>query len=122
MLSPNPYARRRPVLPILLFSAGLGLCMYFGQEWYQLPKYSEADIDASTELNLRMDLKHRGPNLQPANKQELEAMRAKVRFEITNSIKAERDKITQRFSIGLVALVLGFGQLMMEWLMRRGRR
>lgn len=121
MMPPTPYARRRPVLPILLFSAGLGLCMYFGQEWYELPQYSESDIDASTELNLRMDLQHRGPNLQPANKEELENMRAKVRYEITSSIKAERDKVTQRFSIGLVALVLGFGQLVMEWMMRRKR-
>ncbi|MES2491395.1 MAG: hypothetical protein V4607_16545 [Pseudomonadota bacterium] len=121
MLPPTNYTRRRPVLPILLFSAGLGLCMYFGQEWYQLPKYSESDIDASTELNLKLDLQNRGPNLQPASKDELETMRARVRFEITSSIKAERDKITQRFSIGLVALVLGFGQLVMEWLMRRGK-
>ncbi|PTU33042.1 hypothetical protein [Stenotrophobium rhamnosiphilum] len=121
MLPPTNYARRRPVLPILLFSAGLGICMYFGQEWYQLPKYSESDIDASTELNLKLDLQNRGPNLQPTSKDELETMRARVRFEITSSIKAERDKITQRFSIGLVALVLGFGQLVMEWLMRRGK-
>ena len=119
MMPPTTHARRRPVLPMLLFSAGLGICMYFGQQWYQLPKFSENDIEASTELNLKMDLQHRGPSLQPANDQELNRMRAEVRYEITSSINAERDKVTRRFSIGLVALVLGLGQLVMGWLMQR---
>ena len=120
MLPPNPTNRRRvPLLPFLLFAGGLGICMYYGQQWYELPKYSDADIEASTELNLQMDLQHRGPNLQPASKDELDRMRAEVRFEITSSIQAERDKLSQRFGIGLVALVLGLGQLVMERLMRR---
>ena len=93
MLPPNPTNRRRvPLLPFLLFAGGLGICMYYGQQWYELPKYSDADIEASTELNLQMDLQHRGPNLQPASKDELDRMRAEVRFEITSSIQAERDK------------------------------
>jgi hypothetical protein len=119
MMLPNPNRRRLPVLPFLLFSAGLGICFYYGQQWYELPKYIDADIDASTDLNLKLDLQHRGPNLQPANKDELARMRAEVRFEITSSIKRERDKPQQRFGIGLVALVLGLGQLMMGWLIRR---
>lgn len=117
---PNPATRRRvPVLPFMLFAGGLGICMYYGQQWYELPKYSEADIDASTELNLKLDLQHRGPNLQPANKDELDRMRAGVRYEITSSIQAERDKLSQRFGIGLIAFVLGLGQLVMARLMRR---
>jgi hypothetical protein len=121
MMLPNPANRRRvPVLPFMLFAGGLGICLYYGQQWYELPKYSESDIDASTELNLKLDLQHRGPNLQPANKDELERLRAGVRYEITSSIKAEHDKLTQRFGIGLIALVLGFGQLVMTRLMRRG--
>jgi hypothetical protein len=120
MMLPNPAHRRRvPLLPFMLFAGGLGICLYYGQQWYELPKYSESDIDASTELNLKLDLQHRGPNLQPANKEELERLRAGVRYEITSSIKAERDKVTQRFGIGLVALVLGLGQLVMARLMRR---
>lgn len=120
MMLPNPAHRRRgSLLPFLLFAGGLGICLYYGQQWYELPKYSESDIDASTELNLKMDLQRRGPNLQPANKDELERMRAGVRYEITSSINAERDKLTQRFGIGLIALVLGLGQLVMARLMRR---
>jgi hypothetical protein len=120
MMLPNPSHRRRlPLLPFLLFSGGLGISFYFGQQWYELPKYSESDIDASTELNLKIDLQHRGPNLQPAGKDELDRTRAQVRYEITSSIQAERDKLSQRFGIGLVALVLGLGQLVMEGLMRR---
>ena len=119
MPPPSQHRARPPFLPFILFAGGLGACLYFGQQWYALPQYSEGDIDASTEMNLQLDLQHRGPQLQPANQLELERMRALIRNEITTSIQQQRGRLQQRFSIGLIAMVLGFGQLVMTWLLRR---
>ena len=107
------------MLAFLIFSIGLGICFYYGQQWYELPTYTEADIDASTELNLQMDLQRLGPLSQPKTKDELELMRAKLHAEIAGSIKQQSDKIHLRFSVGLIALILGLGQFVSSWAMRR---
>lgn len=120
MLSPKVLPRRRaPFLPLLVFGIGLGLTLYFGNQFYHLPTYSDADIDASTQLNLQLDLQHRGPNLQPANDAELSLMRARIRKEITDSIQQQKTNLEQRIGIGLIALVFGLGQLVSAWFLQR---
>ena len=123
MMPPKPQPRRRaPFFPLLVFSAGLGLTLYFGNQYYNLPHYSEADIDASTQLNLQLDLQHRGPNLQPANEAQLSLMRARIRKEITDSIQSQKTRLEQRIGISLIALVVGLGQLVTAWLLQRRER
>ena len=107
------------MLPLLVFAIGLGISGYYGHQYYHLPKYSDADIDASTDLNLQLDLQHRGPNLQPANTAELSLMRARIRKEITDSIGRQQAQLQQRIGIGLIALVFGLGQLVSAWLLQR---
>lgn len=96
--------------PTLLLALGIGLCGYYGHAWYQLEDYSETDIAASVELNLQLDLQRRGPHLQP-DAAGLARLRQMVRTEVEADIHRERDSVQLRFGIGLIALVLGAGQL-----------
>ncbi len=107
------------MLGFIILSIGIGICLYYGMEWYELPTYTEADIDQSTELNLQYDLQRLGPLSQPKTKDELELMRAKVRYEISSSIKEQSDKIHLRFSVGLIALIIGIGQMFSSWMIQR---
>ena len=105
-------------LTYLALSIGLGLTAYYGQAWYELEDYSEADIEASTELNLRLDLQRRGPHLQP-DAERLTELRAQVRAEVEGEILREREKIQSRFAVGLIALVVGLGNWLSQRLMMR---
>ncbi|HEY0973338.1 MAG TPA: hypothetical protein VGE57_02450 [Solimonas sp.] len=107
-------------LTYLALAIGVGLTAYYGQAWYELQDYSEADIEASTELNLRMDLQRRGPHLQP-DADKLEQLRTQVRAEVEGEINRERETIQSRFAIGLIALVVGLGQLLSQRVMARNR-
>lgn len=105
-------------LPAMILALGVGLVGYYGMEWYQLPEYSEADIDASVELNLQLDLQRRGPHLQP-DAEQLERLRNTVRAEVETEIRKERETIELRFGVGLVALVFGLGQGLFQRLIKR---
>ncbi|MGB1561476.1 MAG: hypothetical protein ACPHN2_08255 [Sinimarinibacterium flocculans] len=94
----------------MLLALGVGLCSYYGYEWWQLPSYSEADLKASVELNLRMELQQRGPHLQP-NEAGVGRLREMIQQEVQGEINREREKIQLRFGIGVIALVLGAGNL-----------
>lgn len=94
----------------LLLGLGVGLCGYYGQAWWELPRYTDADIEASVEINLQRDLHRLGPNLQP-DATRLAQLRTRIRTEIEGELRRERERIQLRFGIGLLALVLGLGQL-----------
>ena len=119
MLQPATTRRRPPMLGFFILCVGLGICLYYGMEWYELPTYTEAEIAQSTELNLQLDLQRMGDHLRPQNKDEMELMRAKLRAEITGSIKEQSDEVHLRFSVGLIAIVIGFGQLLSGWMLQR---
>ncbi|TXH03801.1 MAG: hypothetical protein E6R07_10340 [Nevskiaceae bacterium] len=122
MLTPaSQRLRRPPLLPFLMFAGGLGACLYFGQQWYQLPTYSENDIKASVELNLKLDLERRPAGQAAPDEVELARMRASLQQEIAGQVANERREVVQRFGLGLVAAILGTGQLLMAWWTRRRR-
>lgn len=105
-------------LTALLLSIGMGLTIYYGHEWWQLPEYSDADIGASVELNLHIELQQRGPHLQP-DAEGIERLRGMIRQEVETEIRREREKVQLRFGVGLMALVLGSGQLLANSLLQR---
>jgi hypothetical protein len=105
-------------LTALLLSIGMGLTIYYGHEWWQLPEYSEADVSASVELNLHIELQQRGPHLRPDDA-GIERLRGMIRDEVETEIRREREKIQLRFGIGLIALVLGGGQLLASGVLKR---
>jgi hypothetical protein len=114
----QPYRSPFRSLTALLISIGLGLTIYYGQQWWQLPDYSEEDIRSSAELNLHLELQQRGPHLQP-NAAGIERLREMIQREVEGEILREREKIQLRFGIGLIALVLGGGQLLAQYVLNR---
>jgi hypothetical protein len=105
-----PASRSPRTFTALLLSLGVGLCSYYGYEWWQLPEYSEADIETSVDLNLQLELQQRGPHLRP-DEAGTARLRELIHREITAELTQQRERIELRFGVGLVALVLGLGQL-----------
>lgn len=115
----TPLARRHPyIMPFFLASLGVGICGWYGLEWYELPQYTQEDIEASTEANLAIDLQRLGPNLQP-DKERLERLRARVREEVEIDIRRQRTSVQRSLSIGLICIVLAMGQLVFVYLVKR---
>jgi hypothetical protein len=96
-----------------LLAAGLGLCGYYGEQWYRLPQWNEAEIAQSTELNLQFDLQRMGPQLQPTG-EKLEALRKIVRAEVEAEIRHDREQVERWLGLGLLLLVLGAGQAVLS--------
>ena len=104
MLFRNPQA-----FAAILMIAGTSLLVYFGEQWYRLPQWSEAEIEQSVELNLALDLKRLGPHLRPSS-EKLEHLRRLVRGEVEGQIKRERHALERWIGAGLLLAVLGLGQ------------
>jgi hypothetical protein len=105
-------------LAFVLMAGGLGLVGWFGLEWYELPKWSEAEIAQSVELNLALDLQQRGPLLQPTG-ERLEKLREQIRAEVEAEIRQDRQKVERWIGAGLVMLVFGAGQFILSMARRR---
>lgn len=113
--------RRNPrALPVLMFLGGLGIAGYYALQWYQLPKFSEKEIEQSVELNLALDVARMGPQLKPEG-DKLDRLRALVRAEVEGDLNRELKTAQLRFAIGLVAMVFGIGQMVFVAGMERGR-
>ena len=104
MLFRNPQA-----FAAILMIAGTSLLVYFGEQWYRLPPWSEAEIEQSVELNLAMDLQRLGPHLRPTG-EKLERLRQLVRGEVEGQINRERHDLERWIGAGLLLAVLGLGQ------------
>lgn len=74
-------------IAFLIGAAGIGLCGYAAVLWRELPRYTEADLQASTELNLAADLARR---VDAPDRATTDALRRQVRIEIENEIAEER--------------------------------
>ena len=121
-MNTSPSLARNPrSLPVLILLAGLGIAGYYGFAWYQLPKWSDQEIEQSVELNLAMDVARMGPQLKPEG-EKLDQLRALVRQEVRGEIQRELKTAQLRFSVGLVAIVIGLGQLMFVVLTQGLRR
>lgn len=90
----------------LLVALGVGLLGYFGEQWRRLPAWSEQEIEQSVELNLALDLRHRGPHLQPTG-ERLEELRRTVRAEVEAEIRRERSGLERWMGVGAILTMLG---------------
>ena len=97
-------------LPAMMFVGGIGLAAYAWDEWRQLPTYSDADVERSVDRNLAIDLARMGPQAKLGNDQ-LDQMRAEVREEVLSDIASEKSGAQKKLGLGLVAMVLGLGQM-----------
>ena len=106
---PVPASKPRfAVLPALMFAVGLGLAFYYGDVWYGLPRYSEAEIEQSVELNLALTLQVRltSPSAD-------EASRATIRSELLAEIQREQRDALRGLTIGGVLCAFGLLQMLM---------
>lgn len=105
------------MMPYMLLAIGLGLSGYYGLQWWQLPHYSEAELQASTELNLRLDLQARGESSLDA--EAMERRGAQVAAELRADIARERSEVETGLGAGLIALVVAAGNFVLMLLLRR---
>ncbi len=96
------------VLAFVLVATGIGLLGWYGQQWYELPQWSPAEIEQSVELNLALELKQRGPLLQPTA-ERLEQLRSMIRAEVEGRIRRERRDLERWMAAGLTLILLGTG-------------
>lgn len=118
MTMPSPKDHPKPrfaAIPGLLFAVGLGLMFYYGDLWYRLPSYSEAEIEQSVEINLALAQRRQYVGSVPDSAM-LEQQRVDIRSELTDDIALERHQAQGGTAAGLVLLAMGFAQMM---LMRR---
>lgn len=108
----QPSTRPRSAIPVALLVVGVGLTGYYGQQWYQTPHYSDADLRAATELKVLLEMQVRGERPDDAG---LEQARQKARAELVVGIDQQRRETMMGFGIGLLALLLSLGR----WLLVR---
>lgn len=111
--------RSRAAFPFMLLAVGIGLSGWYGLQWYQLPSYSQADIDASAELNLQLDLQRQHID---ADNSRLQELRTQTRADVVADIQRERSQIETGLGAGLIALVAAFGNLVLMSLLNRSRK
>ncbi len=109
--------RNPRLLAFLLAAIGVGIAAWHGEQRWRLPVWSEAEIAQSVELNLAVELRQRGPHLQPSP-ERVEALRAALRVEVEAEIRREREQLERWIGLGLVLVVLGLGMWAREALGR----
>ncbi len=101
---------RFAAIPALFFAVGLGMMFYYGDLCYQLPVYSQAEIEQSVELNLVLDLRQRDTALV-ADPAQLTQRRADIRSSLLTEIQQEQWQAQRGIGIGLILLAMGLGQM-----------
>ncbi|MFT4047890.1 MAG: hypothetical protein QM661_14520 [Solimonas sp.] len=113
-----PSRRPRTAFPFMLLAIGIGLSAYYGWQWTRLPTYSDADLDASVELNAQLELQAHQAQATPEG---LSRLRAQTRQDLLADIARERHEVETGLSAGLIALVAGLGHLLLVTLLNRAR-
>ena len=115
MMLRNPRA-----FALLLVAVGAGLVAWYGEQRWRLPAWNETEIAQSVELNLALELRQRGPHLQPSG-ERLEALRRTLRAEVEAEIRRERAEPERWIGFGLLLVVVGAGQWFADAMRRRAR-
>lgn len=112
--------RNPRLFSFVLIAIGTGVVLYYGEQWHRLPQWSEAEVEQSVELNLALDLRNRGPHLQPTGA-KLEELRRSVRAEVEADIRREREELERWLGVGAILCMLGVGQFVKQLLAQRAR-
>lgn len=104
----------------VLAAIGIGLIAWYGEQWYRLPTWGEAEIAQSVELNLALEQQRRGPHLQPTG-EKLDALRQALRAEVEAEIRRDRQGLERWIGLGLLLVVFGLAQWLLDAL-KRGTR
>ena len=104
----------------MIIALGIAFCGYFGKQWYEMPPLSETDIEASTELNMAIEMAQ-GQHHKTLSEGKIERLREQIRQEVVGDYEAERKKLNLRFTIGLFCLIMGIGQCVFVFLAERSK-
>lgn len=102
----------------LLAAIGFGVASWYGWAWYQVPKWSEQDIQGSVELNLALDLSRLPPDGQPSP-EALDRLRGQIRQEVEAQIAAQSDEPRSWTMAGLLIGVFGLAQMALRTALAR---
>lgn len=102
-LRPRP---RFLALPIMIASVGLGLTVYYGEQWYQLSQLPEAGLEQSVELNLMLDLQRESHKPLPGEA-ELQGRRERIRAELLQQLAVEKHELRGNLIAALAAFIGG---------------
>ena len=101
----------------LMIAFGLGVALWYGWDWYHIPKWSEQEIQNSVELNLQLDLARLGESA--VSQAEKNRLRESIRLEVEAEIAKETEKPRGYTYAGLMIAVLGLVQMQVRrWLMQ----
>ena len=107
------HSRRRPPLGLAMATIGLGVALWFGYDWYRAPTMSDEQIAQLVELNLAADVARSPGNAKPSEEQ-LAALAAQLREEITAEFARARNEARTGCLAGLAAAVFGFLQIFLS--------
>lgn len=112
----NPYR-----IPLFVIAAGAGLALYYGHQLREMPAIPEAELDARVEQRIASIMERRGPHLSGIEGERLRQMRAEAREQIRTSALEPRREAQYRSVAGIAVVIIGFGNLLLIWLIRRRR-
>ena len=101
----------------LIAAIGLGIAAWYGYEWSRVPRWTEAEIVGSVELNLALDLSRQPPGSVPPETQD--RMRAQIRREVEAQIEREVETPRAWTFSGLLMGALGLAQLALRTALAR---
>tara|TARA_R110000787_G_scaffold25373_4_gene71335 strand:- start:8075 stop:8461 length:387 start_codon:yes stop_codon:yes gene_type:complete len=102
----------------LIAAIGLGIAIWFGWDWYHLPRWSEQEIAQSVELNLALDLS-RQPEVS-VSQTEQERMREAIRQDVLDAISKEAELPRGFTMAGLLMTAFGIAQMLIRsWLAKK---
>lgn len=101
----------------LIAAIGFGVAAWYGYEWYRVPRWTEAEIVGSVELNLALDLSRVPPESVPRETQD--RMRAQIRREVEAQIARESETPRAWTISGLLVGLLGLVQMALRTVLAR---
>lgn len=102
----------------LIAAIGFGVAVWYGWEWYHVPRWSEQEIVGSVELNLALDLSRQPPDSLTAEARD--QLRAQIRREVEAQIAREVEEPRGYTLAGLAIGMFGLLQMALRtWLGRR---
>ncbi|MGQ0619433.1 MAG: hypothetical protein ACT4QA_05880 [Panacagrimonas sp.] len=117
----NPPRRSPPpgAVGAIVAALGFGVACWYGWDWYQIPRWTEAQIEQSVELNFVLDLKRTGA--EPPSPDAAQAMREHIRSDLRAEIAKERELPRDYTLAGLVIGLFGLAQMFVRMALARRR-
>lgn len=108
---PRPFA-------FFLIAGGIGLSLWYGLEWWQMPRRTPEQVQEQVEIRLALELQHMGPQLQPTG-ERLQQLVGMIRAEVEAGEKRQLQEIERWIGLGLVMTVFGASSFVLSLARRR---